>query len=260
MAASPAGQVTFTIRCEASAYVVRGAHSPPPVPRAAVPWCRPRRSAPAAPSGLTSELLLDPQAPPAPAPPPAPSSAMFVDPPTLCPPSRVSKSDAVVSFSRLAHPRRSIEGSHRSCVLGGAAGPGAYGHRSAGSRCDIFCSRYEPAGSPGATRINAGTSVDGTPLSAAYVGDTRLIPSWGDARRDSSTTCSCARRSRFRSRSAEAVSARAFRPRRSRRRPAARRAAARRQADSEAARHSQARGLTGRRCRRARSWPACTAG
>ena len=64
MEASPADQVTLTIRCEASAYVVRGAHSPPPVPPVpVVPAVPAAPDAPAAPSGLTSELLLDPQAP-----------------------------------------------------------------------------------------------------------------------------------------------------------------------------------------------------
>ena len=50
MEAMPAAQVTFTIRCEASAYVVRGAHSPPPVPPA--PVVPPVPVVPAAPSGL----------------------------------------------------------------------------------------------------------------------------------------------------------------------------------------------------------------
>src|SRR4051794_5426896 len=50
--------------CDASTYVARGAHVPPPAPVVPpVPVLPAAPVAPAAPSGFTSELLLDPQAP-----------------------------------------------------------------------------------------------------------------------------------------------------------------------------------------------------
>ena len=60
-----AGQLTLTTVCEASANVVRGAHTLPlpPVPVAPAVPAAPALPAAPPPSGLTSESLLDPQAP-----------------------------------------------------------------------------------------------------------------------------------------------------------------------------------------------------
>ena len=90
MEAIPAGQLTFTIRCDASVYVVRGGQGPPPVPPPVVPAVPPAPDAPAAPSGLTSELLLE--QPPA----SASSAARAVlrpirEPDTMCPQARITE-------------------------------------------------------------------------------------------------------------------------------------------------------------------------